>query len=255
MDRVWLHEMTWPEVEQVRKRTATILLPTGATEQHGPHLPLGTDTLIPIYVAQEVAKRTGIPIAPPIWFSTSEMHMGFCGTVSLRPSTLMMVLRDITESLARHGFRHFVLLNGHQEGANPSLLAAADEIQITNPALKLWVIDLMLTARKAVLDACESNLLIHAEEIEVSNMLVIAKDLVNLAAATNVEPAGLSEFIVLNARSSADRVLSRFTAGEWRSISENQGQIGDPTLGTEAKGHLILNSLTENVVRFVGQLK
>jgi creatinine amidohydrolase len=254
VEKIWLQEMTSPEVEQVRQRTDFVLMPVGATEQHGPHLPLGTDTYIPMYAAEEIARRTGVPIAPPIWFSTSEMHMGFSGTISLRPSTMMVLLKDVCASLGRHGFRNFILLNGHQQGANPALLCGAEEIQNECPDLKVWVVDLMSMARTAVLEVCETDYLVHGEEIEVSNMLVAKPELVQLDLAHNVVPQSRSEFIVFDTRSSHDRILYRRTAEDWRQLTE-YGNIGDPTKGTKEKGVRLMEALVSNTVAFITDLR
>ena len=70
--KLWLHEMTWPEIDEVLNRTSTVLVPMGSTEQHGPHLPEGTDTYVPSHLAELVALETGVPIAPPVWLTTCE---------------------------------------------------------------------------------------------------------------------------------------------------------------------------------------
>src|SRR4051794_40496296 len=169
-DKLWLPEMTWPEIEEVVERTTTVLIPMGSNEQHGPHLPEGTDTYVPIHLAEGVARRTGVPIGPPLWLTTCEQHMGFAGTISLRPTTLIALLRDVAESLSRHGFRDIVLLNGHLGGAHPALLSAADELQRDIPGAKLWDIDLNAIAADELRAICDSDTFPHAEELEVSQM-------------------------------------------------------------------------------------
>lgn len=204
MDRVWLQEMSWAQVQEVLKRTNIILLPIGATEQHGPHLPLGVDTYIPMYAAEEIARRSGVPAAPPIWFSPCEWHMGFPGTISISPKTMMELVADVSRSLRRHGFRHFIALKGHTSGNNPVLLSAADAIQLELPDVRLWVVDLVLMTREATLRACASGTLYHADEVETSQMLVARQDLVHLEKAKAVIPPAWSHLVRLDYRSVDD---------------------------------------------------
>jgi len=203
MNRIWLHEMSWPEVEQVLNRTDVILLPVGATEQHGRHLPLGVDTYIPMHAAERIARGANVPIAPPVWFAPCEWHMGFPGTISLKPTTM------ICHSLRRHGFKNFIILNGHTSGANPSLLSAADEIQLEMPDVRLWIVDVVLMAWKACLKVCEADILYHADEIEASQMLVARKDLVHLEKTRPIIPQPKSRFIKVDYRGGDDQVLNR----------------------------------------------
>lgn len=247
-------EMSWPEIKEALTRTDAVLIPMGATEQHGPHLPLGVDTFIPMHAAEEIARRTGVPIAPPVWFSPCEHHMGFPGTISVRPTTMIALLRDICQSLRRHGFRNFILLNGHTSGNNPSLLSAADEIQLEFPDVRLWVVDVVLAAWKATLKVCEAEILYHGDEVEASQMLVARKDLVHLDKARKIIPRPRSRFLKTDYRGGDDEILARLTGSDWRELTP-EGQIGDPTLASEAKGKAMIDALVENVVEFIGDLK
>lgn len=80
--------MTWQEIDEIRRRTDKVLIPIGSLEQHGPHLPLSTDTIIAFEVAKRVAEKLDIALAPPIGLGFSIEHIDFPGTISLDPSTL-----------------------------------------------------------------------------------------------------------------------------------------------------------------------
>ncbi len=251
MSRVLLQEMTWPEVQKkIDSNILEVLLPIGSTEQHGPHMPLGVDTYIPMWAAEQVAHQTGTPVAPPLWYAPCEHHMGFPGTISLRSSTMMNILFDMCSSLRRHGFREFIILNGHTSGANPVLLTAIDEIQRELKDVRVWIVDVVLMARDAVFGAAETDILYHADEVEAAQMLVARPDLVWLDKAEKIEPVPQSPFMPLGYRGERDQILWRHTPEEWKTLT-HLGNIGDPTAATVEKGQKMMNGLVENVVSFV----
>jgi len=115
--------MTWQEVEGYLKRSKGIVIPIGSTEQHGPNGLIGTDAICPEVIAAEAGQRGKILVAPTLSIGMAQHHLGFPGSVALRPSTLMAVLADVVNSLAVHGFDHVYFLNGH--GGNVATLSAA----------------------------------------------------------------------------------------------------------------------------------
>ncbi len=118
---------TWPEVEAYLKKSTGIIMPIGSTEQHGPTGFIGTDALCPELIADAIAEKLDVMIAPTIIVGMAQHHLGFPGSMALRPSTLIAVVRDCVTSLARHGFDRFFFINGHG-GNTPSLEAAFSEI-------------------------------------------------------------------------------------------------------------------------------
>lgn len=116
-------EMTWPEVDAAARRGAIALWSVGATEQHGPHLPLCVDTLIPHELSLLLAARLDLVIAPPQVFGSRSRALsgggqGFPGTTSLRAETLVAVVADVVGELARSGFRRIAIVNWHGENVN-----------------------------------------------------------------------------------------------------------------------------------------
>ena len=114
---------TWPEVDCYLQQCKGVILPLGSTEQHGPTGAIGTDALTAEAVALELGQRSGVLVAPVQPFGMAEHHLGFSGTMSLQPSTLLAVLHDLVLSLATHGFERIFVVNGH--GGNIATAKAA----------------------------------------------------------------------------------------------------------------------------------
>lgn len=123
-----LHLSTWPEIEAYLKTSRTIVIPIGSNEQHGPTGLLGTDWLCPEIIAHEAQKtEPGLLVGPTFNIGMAQHHLGFPGTISLRPSTFIAAIGDWCRSLGAHGFEKIYFLNGH--GGNvPTIEAAFSEL-------------------------------------------------------------------------------------------------------------------------------
>ncbi len=114
---------TWTEVEEYLQNCKGVILPIGSTEQHGPTGAIGTDALTAHSVALEVGNRAGVLVAPTQSYGMAEHHLGFPGTMSLQPSTLLNLIHDLLISLAMHGFERIFIINGH--GGNIATIKSA----------------------------------------------------------------------------------------------------------------------------------
>ena len=123
-----LERMTQPEAARLLASSGAAVLATGSVEQHGPHLPLGTDAYAAMTVAERVAARLDTVVAPLGLVGVAHYHLPWGGTLSLAPATLIALVVDVCASLERAGARRIVVVNWH-EGNSPSLRLAADEAQ------------------------------------------------------------------------------------------------------------------------------
>ncbi len=127
--RIWL--LNWREFKEALKDTDLAILPMGVNEAHGPHLPLGTDFMIPEWLAERLAEELNALIAPPIRYGVVTGLSGYWGSISLRESTLESLVYDVLRELSNNGFERVIILNGH--GGSGQVRAA------TNAMKRAWV--------------------------------------------------------------------------------------------------------------------
>jgi len=181
---VFLGEMTNPEVEAFLSTRHTVIIPTGATEQHGPHGPLLTDVLIPQEIARRIAPTIGAVVAPPINYALSYPHVGFTGLVQVRISTFMALVEDLCVSFATSGFKRIIFLNGHYDNTYAiayGCAAAAEKLARDVKAFPVNYWDALTPEEIDEWSGLKNGL--HANRAETSAVLAINPDLVDMERA------------------------------------------------------------------------
>ena len=243
--RISWEKLSWPQIAELDRDLTTIIIPTGAIEQHGPHLTLDTDIYNADAIARAVAKTVKnqrVLVAPPIWWGTSPHHLGFPGTLSLKNETFTKILVDTISSLKPHGFYRFVILNGH--GGNIGNLTATvskigEELGISIPALSYWqsIIDVLVKVGESEIGGMG-----HACEMETSLALYLRPEDVDMSKAILDMPHQPTPWSCIDFRQpgflSIPLDLKRDTQA---------GIIGNPLLATKAKGEVIFTAAVERI--------
>ena len=176
--------MTNPEVMAFLEKHQTVIIPTGAVEQHGPHGPLLTDVLIPTEIARRVAPRIGAVVAPPINYALSYPHVGFTGMMHIRIPTFMALVEDLCVSFAASGFKRIVFLNGHYDNTYAIAYACANAQERLPKGIQAFPVnywDALTEADVAEFSGLKNGL--HANLAETSAVLRINPDLVDMDRA------------------------------------------------------------------------
>ncbi len=230
---VFLGEMTSPEVEAFLREHRTVIVPTGSTEQHGPHGPLATDALVPTEVARRIAGRIGAVVAPTINYGLSYPHVGFTGLVHIRIPTFMALVEDLCASLASIGFRRIVFLNGHYDNTYAIAYACANVAPRLPAGTKAFPVNYWdgMTPAEAAEFFDPSNGL-HANKGETSAMLAINPDLVDMAAANNEMPPfpEVSSGPAVHTAfffSSPGSIHAATRSGTWGDARESSAEFGE----------------------------
>lgn len=215
-----LDELTWPEVGRVLARDARLLLPVGALEQHGPHLPLGTNTFIAEAVCREVSRDCRILLAPTFPYGVTGPRAGaFAGTATLRRKTLHRAVNELLAAWEDHGVAETILLSAHRYDPHLDALLMALTAESVTTVVDLYAID--------VSDVLEGTAVAeHAGELETSLMLHLAPGRVR---ADQIHDVSLP-----------DRDSGRYIRGRMPTPPPaSQGVVGYPSRATAAKGEAV----------------
>src|SRR5574342_84409 len=230
-----LLKMTQPEAEAILKRSGLAILPMGSVEQHGPHLPCGTDYLASLVIGQQVADRVDALLVPFCPIGVTPFHMSFAGTLTLQPQTFIAVVEDICASLAQHGAKRVVFLNWH-EGNTASMNLAGVSVQ-QRFGVRVLVVQACYIAFELFGQECG---LTHGGELEVLPVLAYDPSLVHLERATNGSPPQQAKKIDSLRRSRSAYPFLK----DIREIAPT-GWYGEPQKATQEKAKLFLDKVAQ----------
>lgn len=243
------HEATWQEIDALDRNRTIVALPVGSVEQHGHHMPLGTDSMLASAVTERAASLSDLAVVvlPTPWYGLSAHHMKFPGSVTLTCETMMAVVSDIVAATVAHGFRRVTIVNGH--GGNAGVIDILASILGHRFYGKARIVSLSyftLPAREiAEIRESEHGGTGHACEFETSLMLAIDPRLVHTERAVVHYPDPGSTYLStdLGRRSQVSTFLS------FDDLSES-GTFGDPGLASAEKGERFLEACSQALADF-----
>jgi creatinine amidohydrolase len=230
-----LAKQTWPQARQAIQMCGAALLPVGAIEQHGPHLPLGTDWFIAQHIAAQVARAPEWLLLPGIPVGVSHEHRQFWGTLTISADDLRAVVLATIRSAAGHGIKRFVLVNGHGTNCAPldeaARLLRADGISVY--VFNWWqaIVDTLTTLSLNPVD--------NAGPVETSLILAIDPELMRGEGLPDAAQGTQWGAAVEGVQVEFDAI--RFTQA---------GNVGDPRLADAAKGRVLIDEAVARLTRF-----
>jgi creatinine amidohydrolase len=239
---VQLQEMSWPAVGAVSK-DIPVVVPIAALEQHGPHLPVFTDSMLLGEVVRRAAEslRDRVVWTPLLWLGNSHHHIDFAGTLSAAPRTYLDLLGDLIDNLVGHGFRRVVLLNGHGGNIVPAQQAvfeARQRYRQRHDLLLLAATYWLLGAKPHQVDpTLTQDRMLHACEWETSMIMHLAPNLVGDVSQLQPVPAGVA--------------FDPATRGWITKERSPLGYIGDPRRATALKGQTLFGVFAQDLVTFL----
>ena len=244
-----LENLTWPEVKKLKVAGKIVVLPLGSFEQHGPHLPLTTDTDLVTAVARgvEQARPKKILCLPTVWSGHSTHHLAFPGTLSVSQMPYIQLVIELCRSIVAMGGKKVFLLNGHG-GNDVPLRAALRELKTEFPKIRFVFASYWSLAAQTIQEVRESELggLGHACEMETSLMLHLHPERVKLRRAKRDGPKHTDAF------RKADLMYGRpvYFVNEFHEVTKS-GAIGNPEIATAEKGRRFLDGIVQDVTAFV----
>jgi creatinine amidohydrolase len=234
------------ELRQLALDNAVVILPIASIEQHGPHLPVMTDTRLGQEIAFRAARKAyakrPVVVTPVVWSGLSEHHMTFGGTLTLSHDTFRRVIRDLIDSIVRHGFRDILISNSH--GGNIiAMQQILDELAPTSKATLVATTYVTEAGEDLSQHLQDQPGVMHAGEAETSMMLVCEPDLVDMTNITEI------------ASPEADRKF--LSAGQasyrWRPFTHTtqNGLAGNPARSSAEKGEKMLEAGAEALAQLI----
>lgn len=255
---IYYHDHTYEEIAEAAEKNTLIILPVGQIEQHGPHLPVVTDTRIATETARAVAEKIqgDIPVLvmPTVWTAYSVRQVDhWPGLISFRePEPMIQMIYDILASLVKNGFKKIVIINAH--GNNPAILELAvrkigSDYNVFTAITRVLAMSKTIggKVRKSKEGGCGG----HAGEAETALMLYLAPELVKLDRATNKDTIKYhNRFFPGDIYSEIPGQLKLYWS-TWGVVRSESGVYGDPTVATAETGRLLFEEIIKNYSEFI----
>ncbi len=244
-----LENLTWPEVKKLKLADKVVLFPFGSFEQHGPHLPLTTDTDIVTAVARgiEAKRQKQVLCLPTLWPGHSTHHLFFPGTLSVKQMPYIQLAIELCSSIVNLGGEKVFLLNGHG-GNDVPLRAALRELKTLFPGIKFVFASYWSLSARTIKEVRESELggIGHACEMETSIMLHLHPERVKLHLARRDGPKHKDIY----RKSDIQHGRPVYFVNEFHEVTKT-GTIGHPDLASAEKGKRFLEGIIQEVLAFV----
>ena len=242
-----LARLTWPEAQEALRAARLAIVPVGSCEQHGPHLTLDTDSAIAEALAHRLAADLGdvAVVCPPVRYGLSEHHMGFPGTLTLRPRTFEALMLDMVESLAHWGQRRVLIVNGH--GGNVDSLRLVSRTARRDLDCIVAAVMWANLAADRIAELVTSRRYGHACEIETSVALALVPDRVLADRIAEPRPRPAREPLTEPPGPKVDRAI-------WFDEWTENGALGDPRLASLELGDAVVAVAYERALAFARRL-
>jgi creatinine amidohydrolase len=256
-----LQEMSWTDVAEYLKTSDMVIIPLGSTEQHGPHMPLGTDFYEAVGMSKMISAKTGVVVAPVLLSGYSVYHSGFAGSLSLKPETMEQVLFETAEMLMKYGFRRFLFFNYH--GGNQ--IVESKVIHRINHTTEACAVAIGAGASfQTYSDDIPGVYDTHAGINETSIMLYLKPELVNMEKAEKpkFKASPKIQEIIDMGRENPELYALLSTVqgvpeetkkgGASHELSSNGiWSTGDPKRATRERGEKTVNAMVTSAVEFI----
>lgn len=246
-----LANMTWPEVEARLKECDIALVPIGSTEQHGPALPVNNDHYIATQFAYRAAEMVWdshkVTVTPTINFGFSPHHMGFPGTITLSELTLSSMIADVCHSLAQHGFKKIILVNGH--GGNDTAIQNALHDMHGNIDAKVYCVNWWNFATDKIKDVVTPPVY-HACDMETSVAWHLGQRVLEDKRVDEPGKSPVPGFIIPDMLAPPPHASTSYSM---KDITES-GVVGYSKAATKEKGKLITDIVLERLVKFIKEI-
>ena len=241
---------TWPELRGLVPRQPAVVLPVGSTEDHGHHLPLDVDTFVVSEVCEAAAKRIPdeVLLLPSLPYGFEDHHMDFPGTITVGDEHLLHFVLDITRSVAHHGFRKILIVNGH--GSNSPILELAARRTVIETEAHCA---LLMGGAAEVEKVRESEVLSHADEIETSVYLHLNAEAVQMDKAARDEKMPVGRYYWRGSLKGKGASPLKMM-DHWSRVSDT-GVIGDATLATREKGELVFEAAAAQLAEIIREFR